>query len=124
MVVMAPGPAMSGMPSGKMAMSWSVWIAALRSESVLRSACLSVTISAAVRNSRAPPAMRMAGRPMPSACSRPAPARPNTASTMPPTRHARRACEARSAGVSCGVIAANTTAVPGGSTMTSSATSA
>ncbi len=120
-VAKAPGPAMSGVASGKTdgSSAWgsSAW-------SWRRSLRRSNSISRAVRNSRIPPAMRKAGIEMPKKLSTDSPAIPNMVSRPKAIRQARIAMPRLTLAVSPWVRAAKRGARPIGSMITKRATKA
>ena len=121
---MAPGPAISGMASGKAATlrMWS-WVIAVSAVAALRAVRSSNTISKAIQNSSRPPAMRKAGRLMPIAFSTKSPPKPKNAMMPKAMMQARTATWRCSALFMPRVTERKIGARPGGSMVTSSVTS-
>ena len=119
---MAPGPAISGVASGKTDGSGTVCGASVwPSRRLVRR---SNSISSAVRNSRTPPATRKAGMEMPTKPMTASPNTVNSASRTSATQQARRPMARRSdVGAPC-VSAAKSGVSPIGSIITKSVTKA
>ena len=123
--VMAPGPAISGIASGKAAtLRIRSCVTATSAVCCLRSLRRSNTISKAIQNRSSPPAIRNAGRPTPRSRSSTSPPRPKKARMQNAISAARAATRRRSSAVMPRVTDRKIGASPGGSTVTRSVTSA